>query len=59
MFVIYFFFVKKKRIIFEIEVYVSVIWLIIFLIFNVENNDNNMNWYYFKILSRKYFIWLV
>lgn len=59
MFVIYFFFVKKKRIIFEIEVYVSVIWLIIFLIFNVENNDNDMNWYYYKILSRKYFIWLV
>lgn len=59
MFVIYFFFVKKKRIIFEIEVIVSVIWLIIFLIFNVENNDNDMNWYYYKILSRKYFIWLV
>lgn len=59
MFVIYFFFVKKKRIIFEIEVYVSVIWFIIFLIFNVENNDNDMNWYYYKILSRKYFIWLV
>lgn len=59
MFVIYFCFVKKKRIIFEIEVIVSVIWLIIFLIFNVENNDNDMNWYCYKILSRKYFIWLV
>lgn len=57
MFVIYFFFVKNKRIIFEIEVYVCVIWLSIFLIFNVENNDNDMimNGYYYNKLGRKCF----